>query len=250
MSGDVMSEYLTGYHTIEETLKRGGVKGTLLVSREEGRVAELAALAARLMVPVSEVDESELDRLTGGRSHKGAVLSLDRVSSAVKGDLRHRLSQLESTDALILILDGITDPQNLGAILRSADQFHADLVVLPSRRSAQENQTVARVSSGASAYVPLCVVPNIPSALVTVKEHEFWVFGADVEGESLAETDLKGRVCMVMGSEGEGMRRLVRERCDRLVRIPAAGHVDSFNVSVAAGILMYEVRRQQGFADR
>jgi len=242
-----MSEYLTGYHTIEETLKRGGVKGTLLVSREGGRVAELSALASRIMVPVSDVDETELDRLTGGKSHKGAVLVLEKTSGSVKGDLRHRLNELEGEVALILVLDGITDPQNLGAILRSADQFRVDMVVLPSRRSAQENQTVARVSSGASAYVPLCVVPNIPTALESIKERGFWVFGAEVEGESLAESDLKGRVCMVMGSEGEGMRRLVRERCDKLVRIPASGHVDSFNVSVAAGILMYEVRRQQRF---
>lgn len=241
-----MTEYLTGYHTIEETLKRGGVKGTLLVSREKGRAGELASLAARLMVAVSEVDESELDRLTAGKSHKGAVLVLDKPSSASKGDLRHKLAELDRPDALILVLDGITDPQNLGAILRSADQFRVDLTVLPSRRSAQETQTVVRVSSGASAYVPLCVVPNIPTALSSIKERGFWVFGADVEGEPLPAADLKGRVCLIMGSEGEGMRRLVREKCDHLVRIPAAGHVDSFNVSVAAGILMYEVRRQQG----
>jgi 23S rRNA (guanosine2251-2'-O)-methyltransferase len=247
MSG-AMTEYLTGYHTIEETLKHGGVKGTLLISREGGRVAELSALAARILVPVSEVDESELDQLTGGRSHKGAVLALERASSSIKGDLRHRLAALEATDALVLVLDGITDPQNLGAILRSADQFRVDLVVLPSRRSAQETQTVSRVSSGASVYVPLSVVPNIPSALESIKKSGFWVYGADVEGQSIAGSELKGRVCLVMGSEWEGMRRLVRERCDRLVRIPSAGHVDSFNVSVAAGILMYEVRRQQGFS--
>jgi 23S rRNA (guanosine2251-2'-O)-methyltransferase len=243
-----MPEYLTGYHTIEETLKRGGVKGTLLVSREGGRVSDLAGLAARIMVPVSEVDESELDRLTGRRSHKGAVLALDRAPAAPQGDLRRKLAELTAEDALILVLDGIMDPQNLGAILRSADQFRVDLAILPSRRSAQETQTVSRVSSGASAYVPLCVVPNIASALAAVQASRFWVFGADVEGETLAEADLKGRVCLVMGSEGEGMRRLVRERCDRLVRIPSAGHVDSFNVSVAAGILLYEVRRQQGFS--
>lgn len=147
----------------------------------------------------------------------------------------------------MLVLDGIMDPQNLGAILRSADQFATDMVVIPSRHSAQETQTVAKVSAGASAYVPLAVVPNIPSALELLKENGFWIFGADMEGQTTDTIDFGGKVCLVLGSEGTGLRRLVRERCDFLARIPAAGHVDSFNVSVAAGILLFEARRQQGF---
>ena len=139
----------------------------------------------------------------------------------------------------------------LGATLMishaSADQFGVDIVVIPSRRSAQENQTVSKVSSGASEYVPLAVVPNIASALEMLKESGFWIFGADAEGELTDGLDLKGKVCIVMGSEGAGLHRLVREKCDFLISIPASGHVDSFNVSVAAGILLFEARRQQGF---
>ena len=148
---------------------------------------------------------------------------------------------------IVLVLDGITDPQNLGAILRSADQFGVELVVIPSRRSAQESQTVSKVSSGASEYVPLAVVPNIPAALQLLKENGFWIFGADAEGQPTDSLKLDGKVCIVMGSEGTGMHRLVRERCDFLVSIPAAGHVDSFNVSVSPESCLFETRRQQGF---
>ncbi|HTP57849.1 MAG TPA: 23S rRNA (guanosine(2251)-2'-O)-methyltransferase RlmB, partial [Spirochaetia bacterium] len=175
------------------------------------------------------------------------VLVLSRAPASLQKDLKHLLAGLTGPTALVLVLDGIMDPQNLGAILRSADQFNVDLVVIPSRRSAQENQTVAKVSSGASEYVPLVVVPNLATTLDLLKERGFWIFGAEAEGKSTASLDLNGKVCIVMGSEGAGMHRLVREKCDFLVSIPASGHVDSFNVSVAAGILLYEARRQQGF---
>jgi 23S rRNA (guanosine2251-2'-O)-methyltransferase len=148
-----------------------------------------------------------------------------------------------------MVLDGITDPQNLGAILRSADQFAAELVVIPSRRSARETETVSRVSSGASVYVPLAIVPNIATALERLKESGFWIYGADIAGEPLDRVSFSEKACLVMGSEGFGMRRLVREKCDHLIRIPASGHVDSFNVSVAAGILMFEVNRGSRIID-
>jgi len=242
-----MAEHLFGFHTIEETLRKGVSGASLLVSRENARIQKLREAAESRGVPVSEVEEGELTGLCGTDAHRGAVLVLSRAPASLQKDLRRLLSGLDSPTALVLVLDGVTDPQNLGAILRSADQFSADIVVIPSRHSAQETQTVAKVSAGASAYVPLAVVPNIPSALELLKENGFWIFGADIEGETTDRLDLRGKVCLVLGSEGTGMRRLVREKCDLLVRIPAAGHVDSFNVSVAAGILLFEARRQQGF---
>lgn len=242
-----MAEHLFGFHTIEETLRKGVSGASLLVSRESARIARLREAAENHGVPVSEVDEGELTQLCGSDSHRGAVLVLSRTPASLQKDLRHLLSAVTSTTALVLVLDGVTDPQNLGAILRSADQFAVDIVVIPSRRSAQETQTVAKVSAGASAYVPLAVVANIPSALDLLKDGGFWIFGADTQGKTTDALDLSGRVCLVLGSEGAGMRRLVREKCDFLARIPAAGHVDSFNVSVAAGILLFETRRQQGF---
>src|SRR5271157_1668823 len=242
-----MAEHVYGFHSIEEALQKGAGTGTLLISRQGARISQIRQLAERKGVPVSEVEESELTRLCGSEAHRGVLLALERPSASQRSSLKHHLKDLEAEKSLVLVLDGITDPQNLGAILRSADQFGVQLVIIPSRRSAQENQTVNKVSSGASEYVPLAVVPNIASALETLKEHGFWIFGADAEGQSAGSLDLNGKVCLVLGSEGSGMHRLVREKCDFLLSIPAAGHVDSFNVSVAAGIIMFEARRQQGF---
>jgi 23S rRNA (guanosine2251-2'-O)-methyltransferase len=242
-----VAEHIFGFHSIEEALRKGISGARLLISREGPRIRQLRELAESLGVEVTEIDEGELDRLCGSNSHRGALLVLERAPVSSHPDLKRHLAALRAERALVLVLDGITDPQNLGAILRSADQFRAEIVVIPSRRSAQETGTVSRISSGASAYVPLAVVPNIPSALDILKENGFWIYGTDVSGEPVDRVSLEGKVCLVMGSEGFGMRRLVREKCDFLVRIPAAGHVDSFNVSVAAGILMFEARRQQGF---
>ncbi len=135
------------------------------------------------MCPSPRLTTAELTRLCGSDAHRGALLVLERPSAAQKSSLKHLLRALDAESALVLVLDGITDPQNLGAILRSADQFSVDIVVIPSRRSAQESQTVSKVSSGASEYVPLAVVPNIASALEMLKESGFWIFGADAEGE-------------------------------------------------------------------
>ncbi len=242
-----MAEYVFGYHAIEETLRRKRPGMTLLVSRTNARIEEIRRLAVEAGVEVSEVGDGELTSACGSTAHKGAALLLRGASSGKGQGLKERLASLRGENVLALVLDHITDPQNLGAILRTADQFRADIVIIPSRRSAQETQTVAKVSSGASAYVPLVVVSNLPTALELFKENGFWIYGADMSGDPVDQIKLKGKVCLVMGSEGEGMRRLTRERCDGLVRIPASGHVDSFNVSAAAAILMYEARRQQGF---
>jgi 23S rRNA (guanosine2251-2'-O)-methyltransferase len=208
-------------------------------------------------VPVRRVRQAELDALAGAAEHRGAGLlpaargaETDAPGTA-RGEwaasLRERLAALSGPTALILLLDQINDPHNLGAILRTADQFGVELVILPTRRAARETPAVLRSSSGASLYVALCSVANLAGGLDAAKQAGFWVYGADLQGKRLAEVSFAGRVALVMGSEGKGLRRLVRERCDELVRIPTGGHVDSLNVSVAAGILMYEVRRQQGF---
>ncbi len=210
-------------------------------------------------MPVRRVHSSELDALAGAAEHRGAGLLLaaemSRLQPAIRGaepaldhaPLRERLASISSPTALILLLDEINDPHNLGAILRSADQFGVELAVLPTRRAARQTPAVAKSSAGASLYVPVVSVSSLASGLESVKEAGFWVYGADLSGRRLDTVRFEGRVAMVLGSEGSGLRRLVRERCDQLVRIPTGGHVDSLNVSVAAGILMHEIRRQQGF---
>ncbi len=226
-----MGEKITGAHAIEEALKQASAGSTLYLQRGLGekvaRLEHLARLTGR--VAVKKLSAQELDRLVPGVDHRGAVMDL---GSARRGGGRVNTTTVEAfldtltegQPALVVVLDGITDPHNLGAVLRSADQFGANLVVVPERRSAQSNETVARVSSGAAQYVPTAVVMN---------------------GESSETIKFTERCVIVMGSEGDGMGRLVRENCDFIVSIPMQGHIDSLNVSVAAGILMYEVRRQR-----
>ncbi len=246
-----MDRVLTGFHAIEERLAASrSPGGRLLMSRTGGRFDRLAEAARRAGIPVERPSETELDRIAGRGVHRGALLILAEAASE-ETTFEGYLARPRQDRELVLLLDGITDPHNLGAVLRSADQFEVDLVVAPSRRSARDTETVARTSSGASAYVPFAVVPNLVRCVEELQSRDFWVYGADMAGEPVDRGSLSGRVCLVLGSEGKGLSRLLRERCDGLVRIPSGGHVDSLNVSVAAGILLYEVRRQQGhFAKR
>ncbi len=251
------TRYVTGLRAIEAYVERiaDQEKGpsrptapTLLYSRTSKRIEALITLADAAGVRISRVDSGELDAWVGGGRHRGVVLEVPYVAHSV-ADFRSFLSSDVPADAVVLALDGVTDPHNLGAVLRSADQFGVDLVVLPSRRSARLNDTVLRTSAGAALEVPLVTVPNLPRALADLKEAGCWVYGADVRGDSVVSTRITGRVVLVLGSEGEGMGRLVRESCDFLVRIPAFGTIDSLNVSVAAGVLLYEIRRRQGLFD-
>ncbi len=235
-----------------ESLKRA--EGLLYLSKSNKRIAELERTARKKGIPVKRVSTGEMDRMSGGAGHKGALFIAGASSSSKGGQGAARFRDVKSflrekeghKDLLVLLLDGVTDPHNLGAILRSADQFAVDLLLLPAHRSVGINSTVARVSVGAHAWVPVLQVGNASRALEELREQGFWIYGADMGGQPAAQEDLRGRTCLVMGSEGKGMSRLVREKCDTLVSIPMAGHVDSLNVSVAAGILMYEVIRQRG----
>lgn len=240
-----MRTFLTGYHAIEERLSSGAIRGILHISRAGERAERLRQRARSVGIEVRNGTDDTLSKLCGRGDHRGFVLESTLAEDA-QYTLQEGLAALPSEGpALALVLDGITDPHNLGAILRSADQFAADLVLVPSRRSAQDNDTVARTSAGADSYVPLVVVANLVRALGQLKEAGFWIYGADARGIPLSKADLRGRCALVLGSEGSGIARLARDRCDVLISIPARGHVDSLNVSVAAGILMYEARRQQ-----
>lgn len=252
----------TGYHAVEETLKRGRVRGILYFCREPEteRLRRLVSLARFKGIPVEMVEPHELSDLSGRQDHRGFLLLVQAGGNVQSGsargktkgafaELRQTIDAIPGRTALVLLLDGITDPHNLGAILRSGDQFGADLVILPKRKSVHQTPVVARSSAGAHAHVRVSVVPNLVQAIDHMRKRGFWVYGADVAGDSVAELRLEGRIALVMGSEHTGIRHLVKQHCDSLVRIPACGHVDSFNVSVAAGILMYEVRRQQRFFD-
>ncbi len=256
-----MERVITGLHGIEEAVRSGKNKGVLYISRKNSRINNIINNAGS-RIRVENLSPADMNRRFG-EDNRGVVLELytsaGETASFGKGRSegksgRHGgveqlfedvVDRIASDNALILILDGITDPHNYGAILRSADQFSADLVVIPARRSVSETDTVAKTSAGAVNYVPVSVVTNLSRSIDYLKEHGFWVYGADMATQSINKTDFKGRVAIVMGSEGKGISRLCADKCDALVSIPASGNIDSLNVSVAAGIIMYEVRRQQ-----
>jgi 23S rRNA (guanosine2251-2'-O)-methyltransferase len=165
---------------------------------------------------------------------------------APKEGLEECLRRLSGkADALVLVLDHISDPHNFGAILRSADQFGADLVVLPNARSVKETETVLRSSSGAAVHVAQAIVPNLARAVELLKEEGYWIFAADMEGDPIWDVDFTGKACVIMGAEGKGIGRLLCDLADRTISIPSQGHVDSLNVSVAAGVFLYEAARQR-----
>jgi 23S rRNA (guanosine2251-2'-O)-methyltransferase len=248
--------YLTGFHAIEEYIKSGKAAGRLLMAKAGPRARELAALAVEHKIRVDRVGTHDLDRLapdhrgialaaeeTGGPAAGGAYRSLEEFIAALDGP--GAKGSGPAKDVLALILDEITDPHNYGAILRSCDQFGVDLVISRNRRNAKHAGIIAQTSAGAASWVPAVEEANLPRAARLLKDAGFWIYGADMKGEALYKKDLRGRAAIVLGSEGEGISRLLRENCDALIAIPSGGKIDSLNVSVAAGVLLYEAIRQR-----
>jgi 23S rRNA (guanosine2251-2'-O)-methyltransferase len=210
------------------------------VAREHGgKLQRAVAEAKRAGVPVRQMTAEQIDRLAGRGVHNGVVADVSEGEYADFDDVIGR----EST-SFVLILDGITDPQNLGAILRVADGFGVDLVVLPQHDSAGLTPAAVKASAGASEWVPVAQVTNLARALEALEKRGYWRYGAAAGGDAPSSIDFSGKVAIVLGSEGKGIRRNVLEHCDRTVTIPMRGHIDSFNVATAAAVLCYEVRRQ------
>ncbi|MGD1821416.1 MAG: 23S rRNA (guanosine(2251)-2'-O)-methyltransferase RlmB [Pleomorphochaeta sp.] len=245
-----MGEKIYGKHAIEEGIKMAPSGSTLYICRGTGKkFADLDRMARfSKKVIVKKIAKAEMDKMMPGIDHRGAILDLGgarrsqgRINTK---DVKEYISELNDGDGgLVLVLDGITDPHNLGAILRSCDQFGVDLVLIPERRSVQANETVIKISSGAAQYVPISPVVNINRELKLLKDNGFWIYAADMNGQSSYKTEFAKRSVIVMGNEGSGISRLVRENCDYVTSIEMQGHIDSLNVSVAAGILLYEFRR-------
>lgn len=210
------------------------------ITREQsGRMQKLIAEARKNGVTVRTMTTNEIDRLTNRGVHNGVVADVDAGAYV---DFHDVLANDETK--FILILDGITDPQNLGAILRVADGFGVDLVVLPEHESVGLTPAAVKASAGASEWVRVAQVTNLSRAIEALKEKGFWVYAATADGDRADAIDFTGKVALVMGNEGKGVRRNVLEHCDRNVSIPMFGHVDSFNVASATAVLCYEVVRQ------
>ncbi|HEX5648306.1 MAG TPA: 23S rRNA (guanosine(2251)-2'-O)-methyltransferase RlmB [Steroidobacteraceae bacterium] len=210
------------------------------------RLQELRELALAAGVTTHAAGADELDRLTGGERHQGAVVDVIPRAGDPETQLEEALEALGDTPGLLLVLDGVTDPHNLGACLRSADAAGVAAVIVPRDRAAGLTPVVRKVAAGAADNVPLIAVVNLARTLRELKERGLWLVGAADEAQrTVYDVDLTGPTVLVMGSEGEGMRRLTREACDELVSIPMAGAVESLNVSVATGVALFEAVRQR-----
>ena len=237
--------YLSGFHAIEERIKSGLSCGPLLVAKPGPRAREIIALAGERKIPMNRVGTADLDILAA--DHRGILLEVDeRLKGSPDISLEEFMADLgDQKNVLAVILDEITDPHNYGAILRSCDQFGADIVITRRRRIAKYADVIAKTSAGASAWVPTSETPNLVRAIEILKEGGFWIYGADMQGESAWTKDLTGRTAIILGGEGNGISRMLKESCDALISIPSEGKLDSLNVSVAAGVLFYEVVRQR-----
>jgi 23S rRNA (guanosine2251-2'-O)-methyltransferase len=237
-----------GVHAVRVMLARSParVRRVLLASgREAGRLAEIRTLAQRSGVPVAAVDPADLDRLADGGRHQGVVAEVVPQAGDPETQLEEALERAVGPP-LLLVLDGVQDPHNLGACLRSADAAGVSAVIAPRDRAAGLTPVVRKVAAGAAENVPFVPVVNLARALRGLRDRGVWLIGTDDSAEqTLYEVDLTGPLALVLGSEGEGLRRLTRECCDQLVSIPMAGAVESLNVSVAAGVVLFEAVRQR-----
>jgi len=237
-----------GLHAVESLLRRDPSRVSVVLaldSRDDARINTLLDLAAQANVPVRRVARTELDERVPGVSHQGVVAEVGVAPGLGERELPEFLDALVGTP-FILILDNIQDPHNLGACLRSADAAGVHLVIVPRDKSAPLNGAARKVACGAADTLPLVRVTNLARVMKMLRDRGIWIYGAAGEAtRSIHETDLSGPLALVLGGEGRGLRRLTREHCDGLITIPMAGSVGSLNVSVAAGICLFEARRQR-----
>jgi 23S rRNA (guanosine2251-2'-O)-methyltransferase len=237
-------DWLTGFHAVEEALAAGRPLDRIVIARGRHgeRVEAVVQLARSKSVPVRFEDRLQIDRLAGTRDHQG-IAALAAAKPALELE---DLLAAKTPQGLLVLLDGIEDPHNLGAIVRTALAAGANGVVIPERRAAGLTDTVERASAGALAHLPVARVKNLVRAMEEMKEAGYWLIGLDERAEQkYTEADFSGQVGIVLGGEGEGLHELTRKRCDFLVSIPTSGPVRSLNVSVAAGVVLFEVVRQR-----
>ena len=249
-----MEHIITGFHSIEEMLrsKRKIAGATLFYSKAGPRVKKIIALAETMKVKVIHDEEKNLDKKVFSlppllQNHKGAVLVIEQSKSLLNKISIEALiaSVKDKKNSLVLILDGISDCHNMGSIIRSAEQFAIDAVIVPKHDSAGgDESTILKTSAGAASWMKIIEVSNISSTISLLKNEGFWIFASDMAGQSLYNLKFPEKVAIVMGSEGSGISRLAKKNCDVVVSIPTFGRIDSLNVSVAAGIFIYEVKKQ------
>ena len=257
---------ITGFHSIEEKIrslfknKDAAPSYKLFYSKPGPRVKKILEAAKEAGVTAEQVDDKKLDELVKDldstlQDHRGIVMTVSGQKKPAENLVdfdawikKHTTSKDESESGreTVIILDKITDPHNVGAIIRSCDQFGASLVIIPEHNSASNiatNEIIGRSSAGASAWVPVAIVKNLVRAAEQLKQAGFWIYGADAGGQNITSLSFAQKSAIIMGSEGSGIDALLQKNCDTIVSIPTCGKIDSLNVSVAAGILLYEVYR-------
>ena len=261
--------FITGFHSIEEKVrsqKKDAQSGSsdykIYFSKPGPRVKKILAAAKDAGISCEQTDDKKLDALVVGldeslRDHRGIVMEISGdakqpaanlvdFDSWVKTHSGDAAGHSATSRCTVVILDSITDPHNVGAILRSCDQFGASLVIIPEHNSASDiagNEVIGRTSAGASAWVPVAIVNNLVRAAEQLKKAGFWIYGADAGGQNCRTIDFAEKSVLIMGSEGTGIAALLEKQCDTIVSIPTCGKIDSLNVSVAAGVLLYELSK-------
>lgn len=241
-------ERLTGIHAVREALEAGSAFDRIVIAkgRQDHRIEQIVQLARGRGISVRFEDRGQLDRLANARDHQGVVAIAAARAAATLEDILERANQSKGQPGLIVLLDGVEDPHNLGAIIRTALAAGAHGVVIPERRAAGLTEAVARASAGALAHLPIAKVTNLVRTMEELKEAGYWLVGLDETGEkNYAELDYTSPTGIVMGSEGNGLHELTRKRCDFVVSLPTTGPVKSLNVSVATGVVLFEALRQR-----
>ena len=236
-------DLIIGRNAVREALKAERPAECLMVQRgdKKGSVSPIVAQCIEMKIPVKEVDGKKLDFMCGHSNHQGVILVAAAKEYSTVDDIFALAEKGEAP--FIIICDGLEDPHNLGAVIRSAEAAGAHGVIIPSRRSTGLGYTVGKSSAGALEYMPVARVTNIVATINELKEKGVWVFAADMDGKPYYETDMSGAVAIIVGSEGKGVGRLVKENADVVVSIPMKGKINSLNASVAASILMFEVSK-------
>lgn len=232
---------LVGIHSVAEALRAGHAFDRVLIAKGAGgsRLQEIIDLARRSSTQVRFEDRAALDRLAGSAAHQGVVA----LGAAQK---YRELADVAEHARMLVVLDGVEDPHNLGAVIRTAHAAGADAVVIPERRAAGLTETVAKVAAGALEHLPVVRVTNVARTLEDLKKQGFWIYGLDERGEQeYDQVDYAERSVLVFGAEGRGLHQLVRRNCDATVRIPMAGKISSLNVSVAAGVVLFDWKRRR-----
>ncbi len=240
---------VVGRTPVLELLRSGPAADTLYRQQGEaqGSLRLIIALAQERKIPIKRVNDQKLSAIAGGASHQGVAAALPGHPYATMEDV---WAKARDEPLFLIVADEIEDPHNLGAIIRTAEAAGAHGVLIPSRRSVSLTPVVAKCAAGALEYMPVVRVTNLVSAIRELKERGVWVYAADMDGEDYRACNMDGAAALVIGSEGRGVGRLVKESCDKVVSLPMYGRTNSLNASVAGGILMYEIARQRSAAKR